>query len=106
MMGPIEEEIREKFFPLLFGGEEITADFWHILGHSVNHCGLCIPQPGLSAESEYNTYKAASRELVDYLLGGSVLNYVGHRACVSKASQTARLSKRPVKLTDIFKRQE
>ena len=27
MMGPIEEALREKFFPALFGGEDITADF-------------------------------------------------------------------------------
>ena len=37
MMGPIEEALREKFFPALFGGEEITADFRKILGHIVKH---------------------------------------------------------------------
>ena len=57
-------------------------------------------------ECEYNTSKTASRELVDSLLVGSVLNYAGHRECVRKASQTARLSKRSVELTEIFKRQE
>ena len=36
-MGPIEEALREKFFPALFGGEEINADFWKILGHSVKN---------------------------------------------------------------------
>ena len=30
LMGPIEEALREKFFPLLFGGEDITADFLKI----------------------------------------------------------------------------
>ena len=64
LMGPIEEALKEKFFPMLFGGEEINADFRQILGHSVKHCG--------SAESAYNTYKADIRELVGYLLGGSV----------------------------------
>ena len=49
---------------------------------------------------------AAIRELVDYLLGGSVLNYVGHRACIHKASQSARLSKRIVEMSDLFERQE
>ena len=105
-MGPIEEALREKCFPLLFGGEEITANFWKILGHIVKHGGLGIPDPGLSAECAYNTYKAASRELVDSLLGGSILNYVGHRACVHKASQSARLSKRIIELSEIFKRQD
>ena len=42
MMGPIEEALREKFFPALFGGEEITADFIEILGHSVKHGYLGI----------------------------------------------------------------
>ena len=27
MMGPIEEALRDKFFPVLFGGEDINADF-------------------------------------------------------------------------------
>ena len=33
LMGPIEEALREKFPPSLFGGEDITADFRKILGH-------------------------------------------------------------------------
>ena len=78
-MGPIEEALREKFFPSLFRGEEIISDFWKILGHSVNHGGLGIPDPHLSADSDYNTSKAASWELVDSLLEGFVLKYVGHR---------------------------
>ena len=103
-MGPIEEALREKFSPSLFGGEEITADFRKIIGHSVNHGGLGIHDPQLSAECSYNTSKEASRELVDSLLGGSVLNNVGHRACVRKARQTARLRKRSVKLAKIYTR--
>ena len=87
LMGPIEESLREKFFLSLFGGEEITAQFRKILGHSIKHGGLGIQEPWLSVESVYNTSKEAIRELVDSLLGGSVLNYVGHRACVRKASQ-------------------
>ena len=73
-MGPIEEALREKFFPALFGGEEINSDFRKILGHSVKHGGLGIPEPRLSSESAYNTSKADIRELVDSLLGGSILN--------------------------------
>ena len=107
LIGRIEEALREKPPPpSLFGGEDIDADFRKILGHSVKHGGLGIPNPRLSAECAYNTSKSASRELVDSLLGGSVLNYVGHRACVRKASQSARLSKRIVELAPIFKRQE
>ena len=87
-MCPIEEALRKKFFPSLFWGEDITADFRKILGHSVKHGGLGIPDPQQSARCSYNTSKAASREPVDSLLGGSVLNYIGHRACVRKASQS------------------
>ena len=105
-MGPIEEARRDKLFPSLFGGEEITADFRKILGHSIKHGGLGIPDPRQSAECDYITSKAASRELVDSLLGGSVLNYLGHRACVRKASQSARLSKRVVEMPELYDRQE
>ena len=106
LIGPIEEALREKFFPSLFGGEDITADFRKILVHSVKHGGLGIPDPRLSVECAYNTSKAASRELVYSLLGGSVRNYVGHGACVCKAIQTARLSERIDQLSKIFKLQE
>ena len=61
LMGPIEEILREKFSPALFGEEEINADFRKILGHSAKHGGLGIHDPQLSAESAYNTSKAASR---------------------------------------------
>ena len=61
LMGPIEEALREKLFPSLFGGEEITADFWKILGQSVKHVGLGISDPRQSAECAYNTSKAAIR---------------------------------------------
>ena len=66
-MGPIKEALRENFFPSLFRGEEIDADFRKILGHGVKHGGLGIPDLRQSAESAYNTSKAAIRELVDSL---------------------------------------
>ena len=50
-MGPIEEDLKEKFFPSLIGGEEIPSKFRKILGHRVKHGGLGIPDPRLSAES-------------------------------------------------------
>ena len=95
-----------EILPHAIWGEEITADFRQTLGHSVKHGVLGILDPQSSAESAYNTSKAASRELVDSILGGSVLNYVGHRACVRKASQSARLSKRIVELLELYDRQE
>ena len=67
-MGPIKEALREKFFLAIFREEEINVDIWKILGRIVKHGGLGIPDPRLSAESAYNTYKAASGELVDSIL--------------------------------------
>ena len=67
MMGPIEEALREKFFRSLFRGEEINTNIQKIIGHSVKHGGLGIPDPRLSAESAYNTSKADIRELVESL---------------------------------------
>ena len=105
-MGPIEEDLREKFFPTLFGGEKINSDFWKILGHSVKHGSLGIPDPRLSAESDYNTFKADRGELVESLLGGSVLNYVGHRAYVHKASLAARRAEMHVELGEVARQKE
>ena len=51
---------------------------------------LGIPDPCLSEESAYNTFKASSRELVGSLLGVTALNYVGHSACVCGSSTGAR----------------
>ena len=90
LMGPIEEVLREKFFPALFRGEEIDANFRKILGHSVNHGGLVIPDPRLSEESAYKISKAAIGELKGSILGGTSLNYVCHRACVCRANADAR----------------
>ena len=106
LMGPIEEALREKFFPALFGGEEINTYFRKILGHSVKHGGLGIPDPRLSAEIAYNTSKYARRELVGSLLGGTILNYVGHRACVRKASQTERRHNMCVELGEVARQKK
>ena len=60
----------------------------------------------MSAESAYNTFKAASGELVDSLLGGSALNYVGHRSCVRRASVGARKEQNHVELVELAKKKE
>ena len=106
MMGTIEEALREEFFPALFGGEDINAYFWKILCHIVKHGGLCIPDPRLSAKSAYKTSKAASGELVDYIFGGSTLNYIGHRDCVRQSRLAARREKMYVELGDLVIKKE
>ena len=55
----------------------------------------------MSADSAYNTSKVASGELVDSLLGGNALNYVGHRAFVRGASATARRERKHVELAEL-----
>ena len=90
LMGPIEEALREKLFPALFRGEGISTDFRQTLGHSVKHGGLGIPDPWLSEERAYKTSKVDSGKLVDCLLGGSALNYIGHRECICKSCLVAR----------------
>ena len=101
IVGPIEEAQREIFFPTLFGGEEINAGLRKIIGHSVKHGGLGIPDPWLSEDIAYNTSVVASEELVYYLLGGTSLNYVGHRACIQGVSVGVRKERKHLETTDL-----
>ena len=57
-------------------------------------------------KSAYNNSKAASGELVDSLLGGSALNYVGHMACVCKTSLAERRTKMHVELGELARQKE
>ena len=86
----IEDSIREAFLYALFGGEEFSANFREILGHSVKCGSLGIPDPRLSAERVQNAYKAASEVLVGSLLVGTDLNYVVYKGCVCRASADGR----------------
>ena len=106
LMGSIEEDLRKTIFSALFRGEEINAGFRKILGHSVKYGGLGIPDPRFSVESAYNTSKADSGELVDSLLGGSALNYLGQRACVSQAIVGDRKDKKHVELVELARLKE
>ena len=90
LIGPNEEDLREKFFPTLFLGEDINASFQPILGHSVKIDGLGILNTLLSSERAYNTSKAVTWELVGSILGGSAVNYVGHWACIRQTILAAR----------------
>ena len=104
LMGPIEESLREKLPPALFGGKEINSNFRKILVHSANNGSLGIPEPQMSAESAYNTSNASSEELIDSLLGGTSLNYVVHRACVRKASTGVKKDLKHVEMVEPEKR--
>ena len=73
-MSPIENALINTFLPAIFRGGEVYNDFQKILGHSVKHGGLGIPEPRFSLERVYNTSKATIRELVGSLLVGTSLN--------------------------------
>ena len=60
----------------------------------------------MSAEIAYNTSKADSGELVDSILGGTNLNYVGHRACICRASAGARKERKHVEMVDMDRQKE
>ena len=106
LMGSIEGAKREKCFHTLFWGKEINADFRKVLGHRVKHVGLGILDSRLSAESAYNTSKADSEELIDSLLVGSSLNYVGHKACIHGASVSARKNRKNVEMSEIARQKD
>ena len=105
-MGHIEESLRDKFIPALFGGEDTNANFRKILDHSVKHCGLSITHPRSSSESSYNTSKVASGELVDSLLGGKALNYVGHRACIYGSIADTSKDRKQVEVAEMARKKE
>ena len=54
----------------------------------------------------YNTSKVAIGELIGYILGGTALNYVGHRDCVLRASMGARKDQKHVEMSDLARQKE
>ena len=60
----------------------------------------------MSAESAYNISKPDSGELVDSLLGGSPLNYVGHRACTRQSSLAAWRERNNVEMVELDREKE
>ena len=63
-------------------------------------------EPQLSAERAYNTSKEANGERVDSLLGGSALNYVGHRVCVRRESAATRRERKHVELAELARHKD
>ena len=49
----------------------------------------------------YNTSKVASGKLVGSLLGGTALNYIGHKACVCGVFMGARKDWQPTEMVDL-----
>ena len=57
-------------------------------------------------ESAYTTSKVASGELVDSLLGGTTLNYVGHIACLHGASLAVRRERKHLDMAELARRKD
>ena len=57
-------------------------------------------------ESAYNTSKEASGELVEYLLGGTALNYLGHMSCIHGAIVGTRKERKQVEMAELSRRKE
>ena len=60
----------------------------------------------MSADTLYNTSKAASGELVDSLLGGTYINYIGHMACVCRASGSSRKERKQMGMAEMARQKE
>ena len=105
-MDTIEYALREAYFPALFGGEEDRSDLREILGHSVKHGVLCIPDPRLLEERTYNTYKASREVLVGSLLGGTDLNYVAHKFFVRRPSADGLKQREFLEMTAMTRRKD
>ena len=60
----------------------------------------------MQTESALKKPKDTSRELLDSLLGGTALNYVGHRAYVHRASAVARKGRKHVEVAELDRRKE
>ena len=86
LMGPIEDSLREAFFNTLFEVRRSAPNLREILGHSVKHRGLGIPDHRLLVEHVSNTPNTDSEVLVCSPLGGTELNYVLLKVCVHRAS--------------------
>ena len=83
----IKQALREAFSPALFGGEEVNDRMQLLLGHRIKRSDLVIKDPRELTGWGHNNSADSCGELVDSLLIGTDLNYVGHRACVRKASE-------------------
>ena len=101
MMGFIADALRETFFSVIFDGGEVDIDFHKILVHSVKRGGLYIPDPRSSVKSTYNTSKADRGKLVHFILVGTALNYIVHRACLRGSNAGARKELKYLNMAEI-----
>ena len=90
LMELLEAALREDFFHALFGGKEVNDGLREIIGHSMKHGGLGIPEPRRTAVQGKKTSVTSCEALLESLLGVSNQNYVGNWSCVRKDRAGAR----------------
>ena len=78
----LEAALVEAFFCALFEGEEVNDGLREILGHSVKHGGLGIPEPRRKSVWVHETSVTRCEALLDSLVGVSDQNYVRNWSCV------------------------
>jgi hypothetical protein len=88
---PVEDAIRSKFLPSLFGfTEPITDNFRRLLAQGVKQGGIAIRDPVAGAPRLHQASTDASARLVESLVSGDDLNCEAHARCVRAAGSLAR----------------
>ena len=67
-MTPIEQDLREAFFPTLFRGVGADNILRSIQDHSVKRDGLGIPNPKILAARHHSMSEERFEDLVAYLM--------------------------------------
>ena len=80
LLAPIEEAIREKFIPALFGfsPSDLTGEMRYLLSLSVKQGGLAIRHPVEQAPLCYETSRASVDHLVETLVDRRTLSLTVH----------------------------
>ena len=92
---PVEDALRLKFIPALFGGLDgpINDEFRQLLGNRVKQGGIAVANPCDGAQRLYQASVASVELLVDSLLSNGDLNNEAHVKCVLKGSAGARVER-------------
>jgi hypothetical protein len=92
---PVEEALRKKFIPTLFGrlGMVMNDDNRRLYSHGVKQGGLNIRNPCDGAAGLHASSKAATAELVKALVDGTRLGLGAHAAAVKDVREAVKAAK-------------
>ena len=80
--GPVEEALREIFFPALFEGLRKGVSYREITRLPVNQAGLALPDPIQTAPENWTASCVITGYLVAALRGQVVFRTADHSACL------------------------